>query len=865
MSIEIAGMGFRNAFRRKRVALFTIISIAVSVGLLYTAMSASASLQSNANTFLQDTLSPVDLVVSNGGRWGVRITPEMRAQVESIPSVSNTIPRIEEYVWVENGTESIYLFIVGLDLTLEAHVGNLDATEGTMNFTGNGCFLTREAMALLNITVGGELELYTTAGLQFLNVTGVGLAVDKGIAGPVVFVSLEKAMDIYHLRYPEGSVGKLLVEVDDIFLAPYVSNQVQLLFGDDFVLTNLKIYPLQLANLFLTQARTILLSLVLAACFIATFRVFSAFAVVFGERMYETGVVLAFGASRTTVVGLLLAEVGTIGVVGAIVGAILGIGMGAVVLDFILLVLNITAISPTTRFLNAAYVIDFWSLLGAGVLGVGLTLVAGYVPAWRAVRESVATSLASGPIPVVRRKGALSERTRRQIHVLLGIVATVLAALVSVQVVSDVFSLHIVSEDFLRIASIPAFLLVIIVVSPRLAHTPRVVESILSQSAAVVRSLSSKNIRRNTLSGLIMFNLFTAITVLFFASTNVGVAITESWKANVGGQATSANIVMYMDPPAPLDLVEEIENVENVTQVVPMNQALGDMRSSSDTEYGLIMGVDPDGFERLASLGLIEIENRTLGLVSLDSLGTCVISEHTARTLDAQVGDSIDIGAAEEVRVVGICSSSVPIFVVTLVNPIFSIVGIETWEEVRGESFVVGGMLIESTNPEESIDDLQAFSGAHPVLVSAVAADYQAALNSVQLIVDASLMALFIATMASAFLSSWSTASTRRREIGMLSAHGMTKAEIAETLTAESANAMILGVIVGTFGGILVEIALSEIVVRFTGGAYSLFDPRIVFLVLFSLLASIGTSYLAVGSTTKTKVIGLLRDLGRAS
>jgi ABC-type lipoprotein release transport system permease subunit len=858
-------MGFRNAFRRKRVALFTIISIAISVGLLYTAMSASASLQNNANTFLQDTLSPVDLVVSNGGRWGVRITPEMRSQVESVPSVSNTIPRIEEYVWIENGTESIYLFIVGLDLTLEGHVGSLDATEGTVDLSGSGCFISREAKALLNVTVGEEVELYTTAGLQFLNVTGVGLAVDKGIAGPVVFVSLEKAMDIYHLRYPDGSVGKLLIEVDDVFSTPSVSNRVQNMFGDDFVLTNLKIYPLQLANLFLTQARTILLALVLAACFIATFRVFSAFAMVFGERKYETGVVLAFGASRSTVIGLLLSEVGTIGVVGAIAGGILGIGMGAVVLDFILLVLNITAISPTTRFLSTAYIVDVWSLLGAGMLGVGLTILAGYVPAWRAVRESVATSLASGPIPVVRRKGAISKKARRQIHVLLSFIAGVLALLVMVQVVSDIFSLYIVSEDFLRIASIPAFLLVIVVVSPKLAHTPRVVGPILSRSAAVVSSLSSKNIRRNTLSGLIVFNLFTAVTVLFFASTNVGMAITESWKANVGGQATSANIVMYMDPPASLDLVQDIESIVNVTKVVPMNQALGDMRSPSDTEYGLIMGIDPDGFERLASLGLIEIENRTLGLASLDSPGTCVISEHTARTLNAHVGDTIDIGAATGVRIVGICSSSVPIFVVTLVNPIFSIVGIETWEEVRGESFVVGGLLIESTSPESSIVELLAFTGSHPVLVSAVAADYQAALNSVQLIVDASLVALFIATMASAFLSSWSIASTRRREIGMLSAHGMTRAEIAKTLSAESANAMILGVVVGTMGGILVEIALAEIVVRFTGGAYALIDPRIVLLVLFSLLASIGASYLAIGNTTKTSVIGLLRDLGRAS
>jgi ABC-type lipoprotein release transport system permease subunit len=105
--------------------MFTIVSIAISVSLLYTALSASSSLQSSANLFLQDTLSPVDIAVSNGGQWNTRITQSIRTQIEQIPGVTNTIPRIEEYVWVENGTENLYLIIVGLDLQQEQHFGSL--------------------------------------------------------------------------------------------------------------------------------------------------------------------------------------------------------------------------------------------------------------------------------------------------------------------------------------------------------------------------------------------------------------------------------------------------------------------------------------------------------------------------------------------------------------------------------------------------------------------------------------------------------------------------------------------------------------------------------------------------------------------
>ncbi|MFW9889841.1 MAG: FtsX-like permease family protein, partial [Candidatus Thorarchaeota archaeon] len=120
-----------------------------------------------------------------------------------------------------------------------------------------------------------------------------------------------------------------------------------------------------------------------------------------------------------------------------------------------------------------------------------------------------------------------------------------------------------------------------------------------------------------------------------------------------------------------------------------------------------------------------------------------------------------------------------------------------------------------------------------------------------------------LVTLASAFLSSWSIASTRRREIGMLSALGMTHSEIARTLTAESASGMISGVVVGAVVGLIVEVALSDIVIRFTSGVLHFANLGVVFLIVLSLVGSIAASYYVIRSTTKTRVVGLLRDLGR--
>jgi putative ABC transport system permease protein len=856
-------MGFRNAFRRKRIAMFTVISIAIAVSLLYTALSASTSLQNSANLFLQDTLSPVDITVSNGGQWDRRITADMRAQIERIPSVTNTIPRIEEYVWVENGTEPLYMILVGLDPQQEQHIGSLNSTEGIINLSDNQCFLTREAVNLLNLSVGDELQLSTTAGFQFFNVSGYGLALDKGVIGPVVFVSLETAHSIYHIRYPEESVGKLLVEIDDIFRAPDIVNHISNLIGEDFIVTNVKLYPLELANTFLTQARTILLALVAAACFIAVFRVFSSFAMVFDDRRYETGVVLAFGAPRTTVLMLLMSEIGTIGLIGAVFGGVLGFSVGAIVIQFAILLLSIMAISPTSNFIASVQAIDPMLMLLACLLGILLTLLAGYVPAWRASKGSVVESIGLSPIASSQRKGAMTQDARRRIQGVLAIISVFLVAIVFIQMFSDLLRLHWMSSDFIRIASIPAFLMAVVSLSPRLANSELAIRPLVSRSSQVVQSMARKNIKRNTLSGLVIFNLFVSVTVLFVASTNVGFAVSESWNANLGWQTSSANIVVYLDPPSQIEFIDEIEDMANVTEAVGMNQGLGNIMSPFGNRFGLIIGIRPKGFSRLASLSLLSQENQSLGFRAIDEPNTCILSDFSAEALNVDIGDYIVVGAAANVRIVGICESAVPVFVVSVVSPVFAVVGTETWEDVRDMEFMVGSVLIDSSDPDATIADIIMTPNAHPVLVSSLEADYEAALSAIQVVVNASLVTLFLVTLASAFLSSWSIASTRRREIGMLSALGMTQSEIARTLTAESASGMISGVSVGVIIGLLVHVALADIVIRFTGGVVHFIDLGIVILILFSLVGSIAASYYAIGNTTKTRVVSLLRDLGR--
>jgi hypothetical protein len=267
----------------------------------------------------------------------------------------------------------------------------------------------------------------------------------------------------------------------------------------------------------------------------------------------------------------------------------------------------------------------------------------------------------------------------------------------------------------------------------------------------------------------------------------------------------------------------------------------------------------------MASLGMMDSLNASRGLEIINDPLSCVISDYGAGALDAGLGDEIQVGESANLTVAAICASSVPVFVVTVVEPIFVIVGVETWAAVKGIPFAVGSLLIDSSDPVSTVAQLEVIPGLHPVLVSAIEADYLSALQSVQLVADASLLALFVATSASALLSSWAIASTRRREIGMLAALGMKSKDIAHTLAAENAVAMIGGVVVGFVAGLFVELAIAEIVVRFGGSVPALIDWRSASLISFSLVVSIVLAFVAIRRATKARVIDLLRDLDRPS
>ncbi len=861
---EFARIGVRNILRRRRVTTVMILSIALSVSLLYTAMSTSASLQHSANVFLKDTLSPFDVTVVSKS-FTNPITKETRDWISSLPGVARVMPRIEGLIYMDTGHGRVYALLVGLDLEAERGAGSLNPTVGTVDLSGDGCFLSEDAAKEFNKTAGDRIMIHTSSGLTFLTVRGCGQVIDKGLVGSLVLVSIQHAWEIYPLRYPSNSSNKLLIELTDVFTAPSFVSYLSGVLGRHYGVVNMKTYHLTVASIFLGQARLILFSLVAAASFIAVFRVLSSFASVFAERRRETGIIMAFGASREQLSTLMVVEVGLVGVVGALVGVALGMFIGFVILRSVIAVLMISIVSGGTRYFDAVYFIDPTSLVIAPLFGLGLTMLAGGIPVIRATRASVVSSLREGMDHSDNNGGGIfSPRLRLTLRITLLMTASLLIGAVTVQIVSDLMSLHIVSEDVLRLLSIPAILLLLAALSPRLATMNVLLRSLSSRMGPPVEFLSVRNVRRSGVNAIVLFNLFAAVTVLFIASTNVGPVITISWEQSMGHQTSPANIVVYCQPPSDVQLITQIRSLPEVLAAVPMNQVVEDLYRRSDVELGLIIATTSDDFEQLASIKLLRSVNSSAGFSVIDSPSTCIVSEYLAGVFQLELGYWLRTASGANLTVVGICSSSVPAYVVSVIEPVFIIIGTTTWANYYGAgSFKMSSVLIQSTDPQQTIDTLSGIPGLRPILISSLQADYASALMAVQLIVNAALITLFISAIFSTALSSFSAAAVRRREIGLLLSQGMASSEIGKMVVVENATAVISGLLMGLLGGLFVELAIRDIVLQFSGGAFYLWDPIILTLCVLSAVLSIILSYHVTATVCKNAVVHLMRDTGR--
>ncbi len=242
---------------------------------------------------------------------------------------------------------------------------------------GAGAVITQSLADQIGVKVGEEFPIPTTGGLTDLTVTGI-LPPRTMPGNEEVFVTLPEAQAIADQPGKINLIDLNLNTTDETRRKEIVAN-IESVLGKEFVIGAQTAGSEMQASLQLGQQMFNLLGAL--ALFMGGFIIFNTFRTIVVERRRDIGMLRALGADQGSITRLILME-------GLLQGAI-GTGLG-LLLGYLLAFAVLKLASPVlSKFVNLKLgdpIITPSILIVSIVLGVGITVLAGLLPAIRASR-----------------------------------------------------------------------------------------------------------------------------------------------------------------------------------------------------------------------------------------------------------------------------------------------------------------------------------------------------------------------------------------------------------------------------------------------------------------------------------------------
>ena len=303
---------------------------------------------------------------------GVRLVSPMLVRTVNVPpDYFDADPTVPDSVSA--------LSLVGIDVGQATGVHSYVVEEGRFLADGDGpsAVIGRRLADVLGLRLGGRLSLPTTQGEAPLTVVGI-LSARPPAAIEEVLVTLPQAQSL--LGMP-AQINTLEANFDALDPTRRAEIQAAVLatLGDAFQVGSLASNSDLLTSMNTGQAVFNLLGVL--ALLMGAFIIFNTFRTIVAERRHDIGMLRALGASRATIIGMIVSE----GLLQGLAGTGLGLALGYLFgLGFLW-----ATDSVVRQFLNislGAPVVTPALVIGSAVIGMGVTLMAGVVPAISASR-----------------------------------------------------------------------------------------------------------------------------------------------------------------------------------------------------------------------------------------------------------------------------------------------------------------------------------------------------------------------------------------------------------------------------------------------------------------------------------------------
>jgi putative ABC transport system permease protein len=645
----------------------------------------------------------------------------------------------------------------------------------------------------LSVKVGDAFPIPTANGT--INLTVVGILPPRTVPGnEEVVVTLKQAQAMANQPGKINAIDLNLDSTEEARRNEIVKN-VEAALGPDYKVGSLLAGSEMYASLRLGQQMFNLLGVL--ALFMGGFIIFNTFRTVVAERRRDIGMLRAVGASRRTIVGLILAEGLLQGVIGTLGGLALGylFGVGAlrfaspVMSRFINLKLGNPVISPTILVLSI-------------LLGVGVTVFAGLLPALTASRVT--------PLEALRPSVAEVEFKRQTgIGFIAGVAITVL-------------SLFVLFSGNPSLVTLGGFLFLVglVLIAPALVHP---IAKVFAWLIALVYArsgtgeLAQGNLTRQPSRVAITASASMLGLAIVVAAggmmTSLTVTLSDVMKQSLGSDYLfiPPSIALWnSDLGAKADLADRLRAVDGVGDVSTLRFASTAVNGQSVS----LMGIEPVSFQKVSGLRFQQniFSNEAAAYQALSDGRNLFANGAFMSLIGAKVGDPVVLATPK-----GQYSYRIVAVTADLLNA-----------KVTTAFISQANMLTDFDKAEDIFIQLNLKPGADAAVtekaIRAVAADYpqfniiagKAYYDSMIAQVNAAFYGLYVVLAMLALPSLIAMLNTltigvieRTREIGMIRAVGGTQKQLRTMVLAE---ALILAAI-GTAFGLLAGLYLGYVFV----------------------------------------------------
>lgn len=542
------------------------------------------------------------------------------------------------------------LTLLGVDLSPEYSIAAIHATNVTAGrYLEAGdtdqAVISAGLAADLGLTVGDTVSLPTTAGVTSLTVVGV-LPDTVALGNEQIVVTLAQAQTLLDLpqriNLIEANYGTTDAAARDATTA-----RVQAALGPNYTVGALANGTDLLASLKIGQAAMSIFGV--AALVMGGFIIFNTFRTIVAERRRDIGMLRAVGASRRTIIGLILAE----GLLQGLLGTALGMGLGYL-MAVGLLGLVAGMLQSIVHLTVGAPVITPGLVVVTIILGVGVTLVAGLLPAFAATRVT--------PLDALRPTSAEVEQRAAGRGAVIGTVLVIAAGLALVSGNTGLAGLGSL-----------LFLLGLVLLAPTLVRPV----------AAVFTSALGLIYAREGTGGLAQGNLtrqptraaITASTTMIALAIIIAMAgmLTSFRTGFLGVLRDTLGSDYLLVPPAIAIWGSDVganQRLASELQAVPGVAVVSTLRfapSASGQTALSILGIDPATYPQVAKLKF-DAGDPAAAFAALQAGRALIVNGVMATALGAQVGDIVELTTAtgqQAYTVVGIAGDYINAKVVT--------------------------------------------------------------------------------------------------------------------------------------------------------------------------------------------------------